>query len=195
MRKLMAIAVALLAAVAAAAQSTDAASGEGKREAALAALLVEKLGSEAEPIRVTLTGKKAILTGEVASRAVQELAEEVALYYKGVTAVDNQVTARHDPKLGKGLLRNEAGDSELETKVKMRLRAEIGIHAERIEVEAVDGWVSLRGVAPEKARRDIALETAAAVTGVTRVIDLLRIEKKAEKKTGKTDRKKVEKPS
>ena len=106
---------------------------------------------------------------------MQEIAEEVALFFDGVNAVDNKVTARYDPKIGKGLLRNEAGDSELETTVKMRLRAEIGGHAERVEVEAVDGWVSLRGVVPEKARRDIALETAAAVKGVTRVVDLLKL--------------------
>jgi osmotically-inducible protein OsmY len=148
-----------------------------KQEAALGALLVEKLGKEAAPIRVMISGGKAILMGEVESRAVQELAEEVALVAEGVTSVDNQVTARRDPKLGKGLLANEAGDSELETTVKMRLRAEIGSHAEKIEVEAVEGWVSLRGVAPEKARLDIALATAAGTKGVKKVIDLLRVAK------------------
>jgi osmotically-inducible protein OsmY len=148
-----------------------------QREGALAELLVEKLGKDASPIRVMISGGKVILMGEVESRSVQELAEEVALFADGITSVDNQVTARHDPKLGKGLLTNEAGDSELETTVKMRLRAEIGGHAEKIEVEAVGGWVSLRGVAPEKARLDIALRTAAETKGVTKVIDLLRIAK------------------
>ena len=177
MRKLTIMAVAVLAAVAAAAPRAGAADDERKREAALEALLVEKLGTEAATIRVTLTGDKAILTGDVESRPVQEIAEEVALYFEGVAAVDNQIAARRDPRLGKGLLRNEAADSELETTVKMRLRAEIGSHAEKVEVETVDGWVSLRGVAPEKARRDIALATAAGTKGVTKVVDLLRIAK------------------
>jgi osmotically-inducible protein OsmY len=177
MRKITMMAAAVLAAVVAAAPRAGAADDPRKREAALGALLVEKLGEDAAAIRVTLTGDKAILTGEVETRAVQELSEEVALAFDGVASVDNQVTSRHDPKLGKGLLTSEAGDSELETTVKMRLRAEIGSHAERIEVEAVAGWVSLRGVAPEKARRDIALATAAGTRGVTKVIDLLKIAK------------------
>ena len=177
MRGMTIMAVALLAVVTAAAPRADAADETGKREAALAALLEEKLGKDAATIRVSLTGDKAILIGQVETRAVQEIAEEVALFFEGVATVDNQVKAKHDPDLGEGLLRNEAGDSELETTVKMRLRAEIGAHAERIEVEAVAGWVSLRGPVPEKARRDITLATAAATKGVTKVIDLLRIGK------------------
>ena len=145
------------------------------REQALGTLLVEKLVKEASAIRVTLVGDKAILTGEVENRSVQELAEEVALFDAGVESVDNQVKARYDPKLGKGMLTKEAGDSELEATVKMRLRAEIGTHAEKIEVEAVAGWVSLRGETPEAARRDIALRTAVGTKGVAKVIDLLRV--------------------
>lgn len=174
MRRTMMMAAAVLAAVAVAAPRAVAADDTAKREAALGALLVEKLGKEASAIRVTLVGDKAILTGEVENRSVQELAEEVALFDIGVKSVDNQVKARYDPKLGKGMLTKEAGDSELEATVKMRLRAEIGIHAEKIEVEAVAGWVSLRGETPEGARRDIALRTAAETKGVTKVIDLLR---------------------
>jgi osmotically-inducible protein OsmY len=172
-----AVAVAAAVAVAGAVALACAQDGAAKREAALGALLVEKLGKEASAIRVTLVADKAILTGEVENRSVQELAEEVALFDTGVTSVDNQVKARYDPKLGKGMLTMEAGDSELEATVKMRLRAEIGIHAEKIEVEAVEGWVSLRGVSPEKARLDIALATAAGTKGVKKVIDLLRVAK------------------
>ena len=175
MRRTMVVTVAVVVALAAVAPRAVAADSDRKREAALARLLEKKLGEDAEAIRVTIDGSKAILTGEVRTRAVQELAEEVALFLDGVGSVENKVTARADPRLCKGLLRNEATDSDLELTVKMQLRAEIGIHAEKIEVEAVEGWVSLRGVAPEKARRDIALETAARVKGVKQVIDLLRV--------------------
>ena len=146
-----------------------------EREAALQALLVEKLGDDAAPIRVTITATKAILTGEVSERATQELCEEVALYFPGIADVDNQVKALHDDKLGADLVKNEAMDADLEVTVKMKLRAEIGVHAERIEVEAVEGIVSLRGLAPERARKTIALETTAKVKGVRKVIDLLRV--------------------
>ena len=171
------VTAAVAVAVAGAVALACAQDGAAKREAAIGALLVEKLGKEASAIRVTLVGDKAILTGEVETRSVQELAEEVALFDAGVKSVDNQVKARYDPKLGKGMLTKEAGDSELEATVKMRLRAEIGIHAEKLEVEAVAGWVSLRGETPDAARRDIALRTAAEAKGVAKVIDLLRIAK------------------
>jgi len=169
-----AVVVAMLAAVCAAAPA-GADDALAAREAALGSLLVVKLGDEAAAIRVTLSGDKAILTGTVERRRVQELAEEVALTFPGVASVDNQVVARRDKKMSEGLLRLEAKDSELETAVKMRLRAEIGVHAERIEVEAVEGWVTLRGAVPDAPRREIALKTTLRTKRVAKVIDLLRI--------------------
>lgn len=147
-----------------------------QREAKLRTLLVEKLGEDAATVRVTLNGSTAILTGEVKLRSTEELSEEVALFFSGVKKVDNQVKAVHDEKFGTTKVKDETADADLEMTVKMKLRAEIGLHAEKIEVEACDGVVSLRGVAPEEARKEIALKTAAAVKGVKKVIDLLRIE-------------------
>ncbi len=169
--------VAIAAGVVGVAMALAAPGDTQKREAQLQALLVEKLGSDAKTIQVTLDGNKAYLTGEVSSRVTQELSEEVALFFSGVATVENKVKAIHDDSIGSGLVKDEAVDADLEMTVKMHLRSEIGIHAERIEVEAVAGFVSLRGTAPEAARRDIALRTAAAVKGVTKVIDLLRLEK------------------
>jgi osmotically-inducible protein OsmY len=146
-----------------------------KQEEKLHALLVEKLGDDAKPIRVTITGNKAILTGQVDRRSTKELSEEVALYFPGIAKVDDQVVSRQDEKFGASKVKDESADADLEMTVKMKLRAEIGIHAEKIEVEACQGVVSLRGVAPEAARKEIALKTAAGVKGVLRVIDLLRV--------------------
>jgi osmotically-inducible protein OsmY len=59
--------------------------------------------------------------------------------------------------------------------VKYQLTREVGKWARKIEVEAVEGVVSLRGTVPDQARYDIALKTATGVGGVKQVIDLLRI--------------------
>jgi osmotically-inducible protein OsmY len=61
--------------------------------------------------------------------------------------------------------------------VKYQLNREIGKTAWKIEVEAVEGVVSLRGTVPDQARLEIALKTAAGVKGVKQVVDLLRVEK------------------
>ena len=148
------------------------------QEKAVAKLLVAKLGDDAETIRVTLVKGKAILTGEVKTRAVKELAKEVALAAAGVEKVDNQVSSESTGALGKGKIREEAADAELEAGVQKALKAEIGAHTKTIEIEACDSWVSLRGTAPDKARRELALATAAKVEGVAKVIDLIVVSAK-----------------
>jgi hyperosmotically inducible periplasmic protein len=145
------------------------------QEQALQKLLVDKLGDDAAAIRVTLVKGKAILTGEVKERAVQELCEEVARFAKGVTKVDNQVTGGGAAKIFGGKVKQEAADADLESSVNKAVKAEIGDHIKTIEFEACSGWVSLRGTSPDQARKDLALATAAKVEGVKKVIDLLRI--------------------
>ena len=150
--------------------------GQTARESEIQRLLVEKLGQGAEGIRVTVDRSKAILTGDVPVRATQELAEEVVLSVDGMHSVDNQVrvTPSADGSIQPRLER-EAADAELESRVKKQLYSEIGSRARRIEVEAVDGIVSLRGKVPDDAREKIALDTAAQTKGVTQVIDLIRV--------------------
>jgi hyperosmotically inducible periplasmic protein len=148
------------------------------QEKAISTLLVAKLGEDAAAIRVTLVKGKAILTGEVKKRAVRDLAEEVVLTAAGVKKVDNQVSSASAGTIGKGKLREEAADADLETTVHKALKAEIGSHTKTIEIEACDGWVSLRGTAPDAARRDLALKTAAKVEGVAKVIDLIVVSAK-----------------
>ena len=147
-----------------------------KRESQLRQLMVEKLGEDAEGIRVTLVGTKAILTGRVTERGTQEIAEEVALSVPGVKKVSNQVEAVFDDSLATGQLANEAKDARVEIEVKHAVAGEIGKHAKKIEVEAADGVVSLRGRVPDRARYELALKAATTVTGVRKVVDLLTVE-------------------
>jgi osmotically-inducible protein OsmY len=145
------------------------------KEAQLRQLMIAKLGTDAEGVRVTLMGKKAILTGKVNERSTQELAKEVALTFPGVTKVDNQLEAGKDDSVGSGQLGNEAGDAKLEVEVKHAVSNEIGKYSKKLEVEVADGVVSLRGPVPDQARLDLALKAARQVTGVRKVVDLLKV--------------------
>ena len=164
-----------------AATSQDAAAS---LEQQLATMLVDKLGEDARTIRVIVNSKgKAMLIGTAARRSTQELAKEVALFVPGVEKVENKVeyvpAAASDANIAKqaaATTGDEASDTALETSVKYHLNREVGKRAWKIEVEAVEGVVSLRGTVPDQARYDIALKTAASVKGVKQVIDLLRIE-------------------
>lgn len=153
-------------------------------EQKVAAMLVNKLGPDAATIRVVVDSKgKVMLIGTAAKRSTQELAKEVALFVPGVKKVQNKVefvpTAGSEGNVAEqaaATTGEETSDSALETSVKYQLNREIGKTAWKIEIEAVEGVVSLRGTVPDQARVDIALKSAMSVKGVKQVIDLLRVE-------------------
>lgn len=144
------------------------------KEVEIEELLLEKGGDAALGIKVTVDRTTAILVGEVPTRAAQELAEEVARSVEGIKSVDNrlQVPAGKD----KNDAGEETADAYLESRVKRNLYSEIGKRARQIEVEAVDGVVSLRGTVPDESRKKIALDAAAKTKGVKRVVDLIKVQ-------------------
>ena len=163
-----------------AAQEEDEHPTEWVTESKLELALFEKLGADALSIRVRVDRTTAILTGEVSSRSVQELATEVARSISGVAKVENRLTRRRSDEGGAAERagRNtdeELRDAKLEAAVKLKLFAELGLRARRIEVEAAEGVVSLRGRLPDEARKKIALESAGKVENVEKVVDLLRV--------------------
>ncbi|HVR98523.1 MAG TPA: BON domain-containing protein [Thermoanaerobaculia bacterium] len=178
-RGFLAVAVLILLAAAvggAAAQSQGEADPTLLKEIEIRDSLLEKVGNDAVGIRVTVDGKKAILTGKVPTRAAQELSEEVALNVEGIKSVDNRLKVV--PPGGETTdqtLEQEMADARLETKVKRHLYSEIGKRARHIEVEVTDGIVSLRGEVPDESRKQLALDTAGKTEGVKQVIDLLRV--------------------
>ncbi len=138
--------------------------------------LLEKGGEAALGIRVTVDGHKAILTGDVPTRAAQELAEQVALSVEGIKSVNNRLKIKAGAEnLAGDKLLLEMADAKLESTVKHRLHDEIGKNAKKIEVEATDGVVSLRGALPDASRKELALATATKTPGVKRVIDLIKV--------------------
>jgi len=184
---MVAVALAVFAGLAALStgQETTAATSQdaaASLEQQVATTLVNKLGQDAATIRVVVDNKgKVMLIGTAARRSTQELAKEVALFVPGVKKVQNKV--EYVPAASGGNVAEQAvettgeetSDSALETSVKYQLNREVGKRAWKIEVEAVEGVVSLRGTVPDQARYDIALKTAESVKGVKQVIDLLRI--------------------
>ena len=141
--------------------------------------LIRHFGTDATGIRVRAVDNAISLSGKVAERSTQELAEEVVRAIDGVAVVHNFIDLESGARTTPGeLLTNaelEARDSLLETGVKTRLTSDIGDEAFAISVEACDGVVSLRGALPDDERHDVAIRATRDVPGVTRVIDLLEI--------------------
>ncbi len=138
--------------------------------------LVAWLGPDAQTIHAEAQGSRVILTGRVQSRSTRDLAEEVALSCDGVRSTANRIVAASDPDRFMARLENGWHDALLEIRVKRALQREGLSFARAIEVEAVDGIVSLRGLQPSKAAHDVAIQVTTAVDGVKRIIDLVRYE-------------------
>lgn len=136
------------------------------------AKLIDKLGADALRITVSVSGETATLTGEVAKSPSQALAEEVALSVEGIKKVDNKVTVKD---AAGPLAASEASvkNVALEMKVKSILLTEIGKNALKIEVEVVDGVVSLRGKLDNPEFAKAAIEKTRSIKGVKKVINLL----------------------
>ena len=134
--------------------------------------LLDKLGADALGITVTVSGEKATLTGQVTKSPSQGLAKEVALSVKGIKKVDNEVTVRN-AEGAVAASESSVNNVALEMKVKSILLTEIGANALKIEVEVVDGVVSLRGKLNDANTSKAAVEKTRAIKGVKKVVDLL----------------------
>jgi osmotically-inducible protein OsmY len=150
-------------------------------EAKVRLALLEKLGTDSLKVKVDLAGTKVILTGEVAKRSTEELAEEVALAVPGVKKVDNRLRVVDKPTATGPVERavrdaaREVDDAVIESRVKLAIANQVGSRVSRIEVEATEGVVSLRGTVPDGERRALAVRAAKGVPGVTKVVDLLKV--------------------
>jgi osmotically-inducible protein OsmY len=136
------------------------------------AKLIDKLGADALRISVSVSGETATLTGEVAKSPSQGLAEQVALSVTGIKKVDNKVTVK---EAAGAVAASEASvkNVALEMEVKAKLLTEIGTNALKIEVEVVDGVVSLRGKLDNPETSKAAVAKTRSIKGVTKVVNLL----------------------
>src|SRR5512141_1038545 len=134
--------------------------------------LIDKLGADALRITVHVSGETATLTGEVAKKSSQKLAEAVALSVEGVKKVDNRVTQETPPA---ALANAEANvkDAVLLTKVKTILLTDIGVDALKIDVDVTNGIVSLRGKLGNAGINEEAIKKTRSIKGVKKVVNLL----------------------
>jgi osmotically-inducible protein OsmY len=135
--------------------------------------LIDKLGADALGITVHVSGETATLTGVVAKKSSQKLAEAVALSVEGIKKVDNQVTEKNPPA---ALANAEANvkDAVLLTRVKTILLTDIGINALKIDVDVTNGIVSLRGELGDAAINEAAIKKTKSIKGVKKVVNLLK---------------------
>jgi osmotically-inducible protein OsmY len=139
---------------------------------AVQAKLIDKLGADALGIAVHVSGETAALTGEVAKKSSQKLAEGVALSVKGIKKVDNQVREKTPPA---ALANAEANvkDAVLLTRVKTILLTDIGVNALKIDVDVANGIVSLRGKLGNAGINEAAIKKTRSIKGVKKVVNLL----------------------
>jgi osmotically-inducible protein OsmY len=129
--------------------------------------LIDKLGTDALRISVSVSGETATLTGEVAKSSSQGLAGEVALSVDGIKKVDNKVTVKAPEG---AVAASEASVKNVSLEMKL---TEIGENALKIEVEAVDGVVSLRGKLGNPDVSKAAVKKTRSIKGVKKVVNLL----------------------
>ena len=136
--------------------------------------LIDKLGVDALAISVSVSGETTtLLLGEVTKSPSQGLSQGSGpLSVPGIKKVDNKITVKH---AASGVAASEASVNNvaLEMKVKSILLTEIGANALKIEVEAVDGVVSLRGKLDDPDTSKAAIKKTHAIKGVKKVVDLL----------------------
>lgn len=168
-------------------QAADSPQGQTRFDEALMRLRIRRsllahLKTEALGVEVEVVGNTVVLSGDVEEHADRMLAEEVARSVSDVTEVNNEIEVKADTGESDGPItrgaratERELADATLELRVQTRLVRELGEIGFRIEVEASDGVVSLRGPIPDAQRKERAMESAEQVNGVEEVHDLLKV--------------------
>ena len=133
-----------------------------ERERERAAEAREKARSAAEKAR-----SAARKLGDEAKQQARNLDSNIHRALQGGSANDNEPTSRAAAKLG---------DAAITAKVKTRLAADLGFStATNIDVDVNGGTVTLRGAVPSDDDRKRAEQSVLQVSGVTRVVNNLRV--------------------
>jgi len=127
--------------------------------------------TKARKIDVDTVNGMVTLTGIVETEAEKKRAEEVAKKVEGVRGVKNNLMVGHR-SFGQSL-----DDKLLTARIKTKLIAEPGIRSLSIDVDTVNGVVTLTGEVKSKAQRRRVIEIVRTTKGVKRVIDNLRVAK------------------
>lgn len=142
----------------------------------------------ADDLKVTVVNGKATLTGNVADEVNKDLAKEIALGVKGISAVDNQIVVNADyqpPKSGAERSFGDAiDDASITTSIKSKLLWGKSTEGMATHVETKYGRVTLAGTVASAAERDLAGRIAKNTNGVVAVDNQLKVDTT---KTGMTE--------
>jgi osmotically-inducible protein OsmY len=117
------------------------------------------------------------LTGKVESRVDKALAAELIKSLEGVKEVDNKLTVMNKDE-GNSDVVNTLVDSKVATVVKTRLLFSTEVSGTQINVDVIDGVVTLNGEVESDAERQLALKIAENTTDVKKVVDKIKVVKK-----------------
>ncbi len=131
--------------------------------------LVKDPVTKARKIDVDTVNGVVTLTGMVETEAEKKRAEEVARKVPGVRAVRNNLRVGHR-SFGRSL-----DDKLLTARIKTKLIAEPGIRSLSIDVDTVNGVVTLTGVVKNEEQRRRVLEIVRTTKGVKGVVDNLTV--------------------
>lgn len=142
--------------------------------------LLDNLGVDGLRVDTDIRGSRVVLTGTVNNAASQELADDVVASLEGVDEVDNRIVVQPSEDLSSTeeageALQQELADETLELQVELALITAVGLEAQRLDVEAAAGTVSVGGVLSSDEEKLEALAAAEGVGGVTEVIDLIEV--------------------
>jgi osmotically-inducible protein OsmY len=142
---------------------------------------------KARDINVGTKDRVVTLTGMVHSRQEETRATQIARSTSGVADVVDKITVS-SPEPGSASTSGRLGetpgptpfdeavsDAGITAKVKTRLLADPDVSGQRIDVDTRHGIVTLTGIVSTAAEKSRALEHAAKVDNVTRVVDRLAV--------------------
>uniref|UniRef100_A0A7V4JPN0 BON domain-containing protein n=1 Tax=Thermodesulfobacterium geofontis TaxID=1295609 RepID=A0A7V4JPN0_9BACT len=133
--------------------------------------LIEDPITKARKIDVDTVNGVVTLTGAVESEEEIKRAVEIAKNVEGVKKVVNNLRIE---KRGVG---SYFSDKEITAKIKLKLIEDPDLKALSIDVDTVNGVVTLTGAVTSEYQKKKAIEHARSVSGVIKVIDNLQIKK------------------
>jgi osmotically-inducible protein OsmY len=107
-----------------------------------------------------------VLRGTVATPQLRSIARELAKSVQGVRGVDVQLHVD---------LRDRWEDAELRGMALQAMIADAGVPADRVDVAASDGWLTLKGEVKTQSASDAAFGAASAVPGVGGITNEIKV--------------------
>lgn len=135
--------------------------------------LLEDPITKARKIDVDTVNGVVTLTGVVDSEEERQRAVKITSGVEGVKKVVNNL------RIEKRTLGSYLSDKEITTKIKIKLIEDSELKALSIDVDTVNGVVTLTGVVESERQRIKALEHAKSISGVKKVIDNLQVKGKS----------------